>query len=185
MAKGIKGFQPGNKVGMGTRFTTLNQPKNKGRKNRFSTMLKKQCNISLDPELLKEFSKEQIQELLKMILVMDPRETLVITKKLNQDFKEIQETFKEGKQPEAIKATGKLYQIFISLNTAIQRETAAGKADTVKWMIEYLFGRSVQPIEGELTNVQASQDLSMLTTEELNQYLELQRKIQAGKAADE
>lgn len=185
MGKGTRGFQPGNKEGMSTRFTALNQPKNKGRKNRFSTMLKKQCNVSLDPELLKEFSKEQIQELLKMILLMDPRETLVITKKLNQDFKKIQETVNDGKQPDEIRVSSKLHQIFISLNTAIQRETAAGKADTVKWMIEYLFGRSIQPIEGELTNVQASQDLSMLTTEELNQYLELQRKIQAGKAADE
>lgn len=32
MAKGVKGFQPGNKIGIKSRFSTTKQPQKRGRK---------------------------------------------------------------------------------------------------------------------------------------------------------
>lgn len=44
MAKGVKGFQLGNKHGLGTRFSTRNQPQNRGRKRSFYGKALKESN---------------------------------------------------------------------------------------------------------------------------------------------
>ena len=73
--------------------------------------------------------------------------------------------------------------MFIVLSQAISRESAKGESSTVRWIIEYLFGKAIQPIESEV-NAQVTNndmDLSALTTEELIQYHSLLEKIKAGE----
>ena len=167
----------------GKEFSTDYQPKNR-RKPKIFTVLRKSWGLNIDLKAtLDEFTREQVEDLLKAVLYVDPRETLILNKKLNEEFKEIQAKLSNGEEVKPIPKDSKLWQIFLCINTAIQKETIAGKSDTVRWILEYLLGKATQPIEGDITNtnVSANQDLSMLSTEELNQYLELQRKIQAGK----
>lgn len=167
----------------GKEFSKDYQPKNR-RKPKIFNVLKKSWGLDVDLKTaLDEFSREQVEDLLKAVLYVDPRETMILNKKLNDQFREIQEKIKNGEEPQPIPKDSKLWQIFLCINTAIQKETIAGKSDTVRWILEYLLGKATQPIEGELTNnnISANQDLSALSTEELNTYLELQRKIQAGK----
>lgn len=74
-------------------------------------------------------------------------------------------------------------QVFIVLSQAISRESAKGESSTIRWIIEYLFGKATQPIESEI-NAQVTSndvDLSALTVEELMQYNVLLEKIKAGK----
>ena len=166
----------------GKEFSSEYQPKNR-RKPKIFNALKKRYGLDVDlKSALEDFSREQVEDLLRAVLYVDPRETAILNKKLNAELKGISEALNKGDEPEAIKKDEKLWQIFTCINTAIQRETAAGKSDTVRWILEDLLGKATQPIEGELTNtnIQANQDLSALSTEELNTYLELQRKIQAG-----
>ena len=167
----------------GKEFSKDYQPKNR-RKPKIFTVLRKSWGLNIDLKAtLDEFTREQVEDLLKAVLYVDPRETLILNKKLNEEFKEIQAKLSNGEEVKPIPKDSKLWQIFLCINTAIQKETIAGKSDTVRWILEYLLGKATQPIEGDITNtnVSANQDLSMLSTEELNQYLELQRKIQAGK----
>ena len=53
-----------------------------------------------------------------------------------------------------------------------------GESHTIRWIIEYLFGKATQPIEGDMqvTN-NGGVDLSALSTEELLQYNALLEKI--------
>lgn len=166
----------------GKLFSSEYQPKNR-RQPRIFTVLKQHWGIDVDLKgALKEFSRQQINDVLIAVLYGDPRETMVLNKKLNKEFKEIQVKLNNGEDVK-IPREGKLWQIYLAFSSAIQKETINGRTDTTRWILEFLLGRPTQTIEGELTNtnVQANQDLSALTTEELNTYLELQRKIQAGQ----
>ena len=177
MSKGKKGFQPGNTDGIGTRFTALNQPKNRGRKNRFISILKKQCGIELDPGVIAEFSKEQILDMLKLILAMDPRDTALLNYKLSKELKAMKIAMSANGKIQAVDKNSKICQVFVILNTAISNETNKGRADTIKWIIEYLYGRSTQPIEEEIsTSTNIDLDLTNLTTDELSQLNRLLEK---------
>lgn len=183
MAKGIKGFQPGNREGTKSRFTMYNQPKNRGRKSRIYTILKKECDINIDQEALKGLSREQIKDVLKLVLLLDPRESYLLSAKMAANIKQVNLAVEKGRSTPQIKASTKIAQLFISLNSSVAKEMSAGKCKTVCWIIEYLYGRSTQPIQSNLTAEITTKplDLSVLTDEELLQFHSLLDKIERGK----
>lgn len=180
MAKKL--FQKGNNVG--NRFSSDNQPENR-RKPKIFSVLKKKYGIDLGAH--GDFSQGQIQDLLQALLCVDVRQTTALNLKLNQDLRQISETLKSGGDVEKLKKDEVISQVFVVLSQAITREAAKGDSSTIRWIIEYLFGKAIQPIEGDLkaqvTNT--SQDLSALSTEELLQYNALLEKIKAGKDGNE
>nr|DAF67725.1 MAG TPA: hypothetical protein [Caudoviricetes sp.] len=175
MAKKL--FQQGNKIG--NRFSSENQPENR-RKPKIFSVLKKNYGIDLGAN--GDFTQGQIQDLLQALLCVDVRQTTALNVKLNNDLQDIVKTLKNGGEVEKLKKDEVISQVFIVLSQAISREAAKGESGTIRWIIEYLFGRATQPIEGsidaQVTN--NSMDLSALTTEELLQYNTLLEKIKAG-----
>lgn len=184
MTKGKRGFQPGNKEGLSTRFTALNQPENRGRKIRILSLLKKECKLDIDTKILDEISREQLVDILKLVLGMDPRDSFVLNSKLSKDLKEIKAAVANGEEPKTVGKIAKICQLFVTLNTAIAKETAAGRSDTTRWIIEYLFGKAVQPIDGQLQTTTTQQlDLSSLSDDELIVYTQLLEKIDKSSKA--
>lgn len=176
MAKKL--FQPGNKIG--NRFSSDNQPENR-RKPKIFTVLKRKYGIDLGAN--GDFSQGQIQDLLQALLCVDIRQATALSVELNQDLQEIVKKIKNGEPIPTLKKDEVISQVFIVLSQAISRESAKGESSTIRWIIEYLFGKATQPIESEI-NAQVTSndvDLSALTVEELMQYNVLLEKIKAGK----
>lgn len=175
MAKKL--FQPGNKIG--NRFSSDNQPENR-RKPKIYTVLKKRYGIDLAAN--GDFSHGQIQDLLQALLCVDIRQATALSVELNQDLQEIVKKIKNGEPIPKLKKDEVISQVFIVLSQAISRESAKGESSTIRWIIEYLFGKATQPIESEI-NAQVTSndvDLSALSVEELMQYNTLLEKIKAG-----
>lgn len=175
MAKKL--FQPGNKIG--NRFSSDNQPENR-RKPKIYTVLKKRYGIDLAAN--GDFSHGQIQDLLQTLLCVDIRQATALSVELNQDLQEIVKKIKNGEPIPKLKKDEVISQVFIVLSQAISRESAKGESSTIRWIIEYLFGKATQPIESEI-NAQVTSndvDLSALSVEELMQYNTLLEKIKAG-----
>lgn len=168
------GFTEGNKFG--NRFTSENQPKNNGRKPKIFTTLKKKYGINLAAN--GAFTQGQILDLLQSLLCVDVRQTTALNLSINQDIRKIAEQLKNGEIPQSLSKDEVIAQVFVALSQAINRETSKGESHTIRWIIEYLFGKAVQPIEGdmEVTN-NGSVDLSALSDEELLQYHALLEKI--------
>lgn len=176
MAKKL--FQPGNKIG--NRFSSDNQPENR-RKPKIFTVLKRKYGIDLGAN--GDFSQGQIQDLLQALLCVDIRQATALSVELNQDLQEIVKKIKNWEPIPKLKKDEVISQVFIVLSQAISRESAKGESSTIRWIIEYLFGKATQPIESEI-NAQVTSndvDLSALTVEELMQYNVLLEKIKAGK----
>lgn len=175
MAKKL--FQPGNKIG--NRFSSDNQPENR-RKPKIYTVLKKRYGIDLAAN--GDFSHGQIQNLLQALFCVDIRQATALSVELNQDLQEIVKKIKNGEPIPKLKKDEVISQVFIVLSQAISRESAKGESSTIRWIIEYLFGKATQPIESEI-NAQVTSndvDLSALSVEELMQYNTLLEKIKAG-----
>lgn len=170
-------FQKGNKIG--NRFTSENQPQTRGKKPRLFSILKKKYGINLEGN--GAFTQGQILDLLQSLLCVDVRQTTALNLSLNSDMKKIAEQIRNGEMPESLKKDEVIAQVFVALSQAINRETAKGESGTIRWIIEYLFGRATQPIEGDMQVTNSSGvDLSALSTEELLQYNALLEKIKGG-----
>lgn len=162
----------------GVEFSSDYQPKNR-RKPKIFSILKKKYGIDLGKGM-EEYTPGQMKDLLQGLLCMDPRETLIVNQLLTDSIKQMKESFALHRDVK-VQNDERLNQVFISLNTAISKETQIGRSDTIRWIIEYLYGKATQPIEGDInTNVSTSLDLSRLTTDELNQYNTLLEKISKG-----
>lgn len=143
-------------------------------------MLKKRYGIDLAAN--GDFSQGQIQDLLQALLCVDIRQATALSVELNQDLQEIVKKIKNGEKIPKLKKDEVISQVFIVLSQAISRESAKGESSTIRWIIEYLFGKAIQPIESEV-NAQVTNndmDLSALSTEELIQYHTLLEKIKTG-----
>lgn len=171
-----KGFQPGNNEGVSSRFTSTKQPQKRGggRPPKIFNILKRKYGFKLSA--CDAFTTGQIRDLLLSLLSVDIRQTTALNLSLNIDIKEIAEKLRNGEQPETIKKDEVIAQVFVVLSQAICRETSKGESTTIRWIIEYLFGKAVQPIEAEM-QVSSSMDLSVLSDEELLQYNALLEKI--------
>ena len=172
-----KGFQPGNDEGVRSRFTTTRQPKKRGggRPPKIFNILKRKYGFQLSA--CDAFTSGQIKDLLLSLLSVDIRQTTALNLSLNIDIKAIAEKLRNGEQPDTIKKDDVIAQVFVVLSQAICRETSKGESTTIRWIIEYLFGKAIQPIEADMQVTQEEVDLSALTTEELLQYHTLLEKI--------
>lgn len=170
-------FEKGNKKG--NRFSKDNQPENPGRKPKIYSILKKKCGIDLAGN--GAFTQGQIQDLLQSLLCVDVRQTTALNLTLNNDMRKIAEQIKNGGVPDSLGKNEVIAQVFVALSQAINRETAKGESYTIRWIIEYLFGKATQPIEGDMQVTNSnSVDLSALSDEELLQYNALLEKIKGG-----
>lgn len=169
-------FEKGNKLGR--KFTKENQPESPGRKPKIFSTLKKKYGIDLAAN--GAFTQGQIQDLLQSLLCVDVRQTTALNLSINNDIRKIAEQLKNGGQPESLNKNEVIAQVFVALSQAINRETAKGESHTIRWIIEYLFGKATQPIEGDMQVTNNSVDLSALSDEELLQYHTLLEKIRNG-----
>mgnify|MGYP000562029214 CR=1 FL=1 len=141
----------------GKEFSSDYQPKNR-RKPKIFTVLKKEYGVDVSSSVLGDLSREQICDVIKLVLTGDPRNTMILNNKMGQDLKEIQQKLKAGEVPPGIKATDSVWQLYLSLTSAITKETNAGKSDTLRWCIEFLWGKATQPIDNNIIQAQASDD---------------------------
>lgn len=148
-------FEKGNTLG--NRFTSDNQPKTNGRKPSLYKQLKAITGKRVDYELSKE----------------DYFKTIRFLMERTKD--ELNAIMKDAKTP-----------IWVcNIISAIFSDIRYGRTSTVEMIFDRLFGKSTQPIEGDVNaNVSGSVgmvDLSNLTTEELVQYNQLLDKLNGKK----
>lgn len=74
----------------------------------------------------------------------------------------------------------------VNMIAALNRDSARGRIDTLERILDRVYGKALQPIEGDI-NAQVTNkvDLSMLSTDELIQYNQLLDKIKAGNNGTE
>lgn len=153
MAKGIKGFQPGNKIGIKSRFSTTKQPQKRGRK---PSMYKKALKNS-DTEL----SKEDFIFVIRSILEMDINSLMLI--------------INESEKPES----GIPVWIVVYIK-ALLSDIKRGKADLLKYSLELMFGKPTNEIN-VATKIQNEYnfhfDIKLFNTDELLIIDELFRKV--------
>ncbi|MDH6357631.1 hypothetical protein [Parabacteroides sp. PF5-9] len=150
MAKGKKGFQPGNTVGK--QFSATRQPEKSGRKPTLYKQLFKATAKRVEIEL----SKEDYYNILRYLMERTPSELRTIAK--------CEQT--------PIWVSNIISSIFT--------DTKAGKVSTLNILFDRLFGKPTQIIESEIGATISSKqeiDLSVLTTEELLIYNSFLDKI--------
>lgn len=151
-------FQKGNKNG--NRFTSDNQPPNRGRKPRLYRQLKAITGKAVGYEL----EKEDYYNVIRWVMEQSPADLEKLVKGDN------------GKPNKDTPLW--LLNIISALNTDVRY----GRTSTVEMIFDRIFGKATQPIEGDI-NAQVtnnSVDLSALSTEELLQYNSLLEKIKSG-----
>lgn len=153
-------FEKGNK--QGNRFSSDNQPKNAGRKPSLYKKLKELTGKKVDYEM----SKEDYFKVIRYLMERTPGE-----------LKKIIENAKD-------EVNGSTPVWVLSVISAINTDIRYGRTSTIDSLFDRLFGRSTQPIEGDINaNVSGSitPDLSALSTDELLKYNELLDKINGKK----
>lgn len=151
-------FEKGNK--QGNRFSSDNQPQNRGRKPSIYKYIKDITGKKIAPEM----SKEDYHKVIRFLMESTP-ETL------------------EGlvKNPDG--TPNKKTPIWVlNVVSAINSDIRYGRTYTVDSLFDRVFGKPTQQIESEvnaqITN--AGMDFSALTTEELLQYNALLDKLKSG-----
>ena len=151
-------FEKGNKNG--NRFTSDNQPPNRGRKPKLYKKLKELVGQTVGHEL----EKEDYSNVIRFLMERSPKEL----ERLIKD---------EHNQP------NKETHIWVlNIVSAINSDIRYGRTSTIEMIFDRIFGKSTQPIESEV-NAQVTNnnvDLSALNTEELLQYNALLEKISKG-----
>lgn len=153
-------FEKGNK--QGNRFTSDNQPKNNGRKPSLYKQLKTLTGKKVEYEL----SKEDYYKVIRFLMERTPGEL----QKILDDAKD-----KDG-------GTTPIW--VLNIISAINSDIRYGRTYTLDTIFDRLFGKSTQPIEGDINanlSGSLSPDLSALTTEELLEYNKLLEKINGKK----
>ncbi|MBQ7774514.1 MAG: hypothetical protein IJ379_01205 [Lachnospiraceae bacterium] len=151
-------FEKGNKVG--NRFTSENQPQNRGRKPSLYKKLKALTGKKVGYEL----EKEDYFNVIRWIMEQNTSTLEVLIK--GADGKPNKDT--------------PLW--LINIISAINTDIRYGRTSTVEMIFDRVFGKATQPIEGDI-NAQVtnnSVNLSALTTEELLQYNALLEKIKGN-----
>lgn len=153
-------FEKGNT--QGNRFTSDNQPKNNGRKPSLYKQLKGISGKKVDYEL----SKEDYYKIIRFLLERTPGE--------------LQKILDNAKD----KDNGTTPIWVLNIISAINSDIRYGRTSTIDMIFDRLFGKSTQPIEGDINaNLSGSlnPDLSALTVEELLEYNKLLEKINGKK----
>ncbi len=113
MSKGKKGFQPGNRCGVNTRFTRERQPKRNGRK----PSLYKQINLPGE-----ELSREDFTHLMLSLLECS--------------IAQLEKIRKDCKEPDS-----KIPVWVANLIAAIFRDIRKGRIDCLRWVLDRSFGK--------------------------------------------
>lgn len=141
----------------GREFSSEYQPKNR-RKPKIFSVLKKNYGVDISQNVLNDLSREQICDVIKLVLTGDPRNTVILNNRLSDDLKKIQTDLKAGRLPEGVKATDAVWQLYLSLSSAITKETNVGKSDTLRWCVEFLWGKATQPIDNNIIQAPISDE---------------------------
>ena len=159
-------FQKGNKKG--NRFTSENQPQNRGRKPKVYKYLKKVVGESVGHEL----EEQDFKNIMQALIELPPSKLQALVRGTEIDPK----TGRPKPNPE----TPAWIQILVSNINACMKY---GKLDALEYVLERSFGQPKQMIEGTIESqvTQKPEDLSMLSTEELLQYNAILEKIEKGK----
>ena len=159
-------FQKGNKKG--NRFTSENQPQNRGRKPKVYKYLKKVVGESVGHEL----EEQDFKNIMQALIELPPSKLQALVRGTEIDPK----TGRPKPNPE----TPAWIQILVSNINACMKY---GKLDALEYVMERSFGQPKQMIEGTIDSqvTQKPEDLSMLSTEELLQYNAILEKIEKGK----
>lgn len=153
-------FEKGNK--QGNRFTSDNQPKKNGRK----PSLYKQLRELTGKKVGFELGKEDYYEVIRFLMERTPGE--------------LQKILDNAKD----KDSGTTPIWVLNIISAINSDIRYGRTYTIDMIFDRIFGKSTQPIEGDInTNVSGSltPDLSALSVEELLEYNKLLEKIHGKK----
>lgn len=155
MAKGIKGFQPGNKLGRNSWFSSIRQPHKRGRKPSLYKKIK--AFTDMEPEF--ELSKEDFYKILRW--VMEQSENTLTPLIID-----------ENKKPNK-----EIPLWLINIVLAIRNDIRCGKTTTIEMIFDRVFGKSTQPIECEAEiTMEVERDFSKLSNEELMQLHNLLEK---------
>ena len=163
---GRKPFEKGNKVG--NRFTSENQPPNRGRKPKVYKYLQKVVGDAVGHEL----EEQDFKNIMQALIELPPSKLQALVRSTEIDPN-------TGK-PKPNKDTPAWIQMLVSnINACIRY----GKLDALEYVLDRVYGQATQNLEGTIENqvVKAPTDLSMRSTEELLQYNQLLEKIEKGK----
>lgn len=150
MAKGKKGFQPGNTLGQV--FTRSRQPQNKGRKPTLYKQLLKTTSKRVEFEM----SKEDYYKVIRYLMERTPGELKKIAKSEDTPI------------------------WVSNIISALSMDLKTGRLTTINTVFDRLFGKATQTIEGEIEGnitVKQEMDLSVLSDDELYAYGCLLEKI--------
>ncbi len=150
-------FEKGNKEGK--KFSSENQPRNRGRKPSIYKKLKTITSKKVGYEL----EKEDYFNVIRWVMEQNAGTLEVLIKD------------KAGRPNKDTPLW------LINIISAINADIRYGRTTTVEMIFDRVFGKATQPIEGEMqvTN-NGGVDLSALSTEELLQYNALLEKIKNG-----
>ena len=159
-------FKMGNNIG--NRFTSENQPKNKGRKPKVYKYLKKVVGDAVGHEL----EEQDFKDIMQALIELPPSKLQALVRGTEIDPK----TGRPKPNPD----TPAWIQILVSNINACMKY---GKLDALEYVLERSFGQPKQMIEGTIESqvTQKPEDLSMLSTEELLQYNAILEKSEKGK----
>lgn len=147
-------------IGKATRFTSENQPQNRGRKPSLYKKLKALTGKKVGWEL----EKGDYYDIIRWVMEQSPSSLEHLVKDSN------------GKPDKNVPLW--LLNIISALNTDIRY----GRTATVEMIFDRIFGRPTQTVESEINAevTNKSVDLSALSIEELLQYNALLEKIKQG-----
>lgn len=149
-------FEKGNKIGR--QFTSTNQPSKRGRGK---------CTLSRYIEEMTggkagDLSQEDVLKTMKSLCLKSPAALEPLIK------------------DSAGKPNKETPTIILNLLSAYNKDIQHGRTTTLEMILDRLFGKATQNVEGEITTNGVQQNLSVLTDEELKVYVALQEKVQKG-----
>lgn len=151
-------FQKGNTLGK--KFTSDNQPRNRGRKPQLYKQIKEITGKKVENGL----EKDDFLKIMQWIV--------------EQDTETVQGLIK-GADGRTNKNTP-LWMI--NMISAINADIRYGRTTTLEMILDRLFGKSTQPLDANVdAQVTSTVDFSALSTEELLQYNALNEKMKHGK----
>lgn len=152
------------KEGKNTRFTSENQPKNRGRKPSVYKYIKSLTGKKIDPEM----SREDYYKVIRFLMEASPEEL--------ENLVKLPDGAPNKKTPVWV----------LNIVSAINADIRYGRTSTVEMLFDRIFGKATQVVDGTVeASVTNTIDLSVLSVEELLQYNNLLEKIRSGHGSTE
>lgn len=133
-------FEPGHKYG--NRFSSTNQPKKNGRKPSQYKLIKAISGKKVEYEM----EQGDYNNVCRFLL--------------EQDFDTLKELYQNPKTPSWIRTRV----------AAMIEDVKRGRSNTVEMLLDRVFGKAIQPIQGNITNINVT-DADEMTDEEIDAEL--------------